>query len=116
MVLCFGPPKQGVYIIIIICPVDIFVHVLFGHLVFSYIGSRGCQRSISVYLNHFQVVMCQNGYRNSIFVVRPIHGPTEVKARKLPTLLEGKALAVWLELSTKDQGNYDTVHDKLISK
>ena len=30
----------------------------------------------------------------------------EVKAKKLPTLLEGEALAVWLELTNEQQANY----------
>ena len=30
----------------------------------------------------------------------------ELKAKKLPTLLEGKAVAVWLELTTEQQGTY----------
>ncbi len=32
----------------------------------------------------------------------------ETKALKLPTLLEGEAIAVWLELTAKQQGVYDT--------
>ena len=34
----------------------------------------------------------------------------------LPTLLEGEALAVWLELEEDDQSDYEKVKDKLISK
>ena len=37
----------------------------------------------------------------------------EVKAKKLPTLLEGEALAVWLELSTEQQANYETTKAKI---
>ena len=33
----------------------------------------------------------------------------------LPTLLEGEALAVWLELSEEQQGNYATAKEKLSS-
>ena len=32
----------------------------------------------------------------------------EMKALKLPTLLEGEALAIWLELSEEEQGAYET--------
>ena len=37
-------------------------------------------------------------------------------AIKLPTLLEGEALAIWLELSDEDQGTYDTAKENLITK
>ena len=37
-----------------------------------------------------------------------------MKAKKLPTLLEGEALAVWLELSTEQQANYETAKAKII--
>ena len=32
-----------------------------------------------------------------------------MKAVKMPTLLEGEALAVWLELNEEEQGDYKTV-------
>jgi len=35
---------------------------------------------------------------------------------KLPTLLEGEALAVWLELSTESTADYATAKKSLISK
>ena len=38
----------------------------------------------------------------------------EMKALKLPTLLEGEALAVWLELSQEEQKNITTVKEKMI--
>ena len=38
----------------------------------------------------------------------------EVKARKLPTLLEGEPLAIWLELSEEQQGSYETAKTKII--
>ena len=37
-----------------------------------------------------------------------------VKAKKLPTLLEGEPLAVRLELSEKQQGSYETAKAKII--
>ena len=36
------------------------------------------------------------------------------KALKLPTLLEGEALAVWLELSEEEQGNYASAKGVLV--
>ena len=38
----------------------------------------------------------------------------EVKAKKLPTLLEGEPLAIWLELSEEQRGSYETVKAKII--
>ena len=37
----------------------------------------------------------------------------EMKAKKLPTLLEGEALAVWLELSAEQQASYDAAKAKI---
>ena len=37
----------------------------------------------------------------------------ELKAKKLPTLLEGEPLAIWLELS-QERANYDTAKAKII--
>ena len=37
----------------------------------------------------------------------------ELKAKKLPTLLEGEALAIWLELSTEQQASYDVAKAKI---
>ena len=37
----------------------------------------------------------------------------ELKAKKLPTLLEGEALAIWLELSTEQQASYDAAKAKI---
>ena len=38
--------------------------------------------------------------------VRANRWDAATKAKKLPTLLEGEALAVWLELTTKQQEDY----------
>ena len=38
------------------------------------------------------------------------------QALKLPTFLEGEALAVWLELTEEEQADYSTVKEKLTSK
>lgn len=38
------------------------------------------------------------------------------KAKKLPTLLEGEALAIWLELTTEEKGNYETSKARITSR
>ena len=38
----------------------------------------------------------------------------DLKAKKLPTLLEGEPLAIWLELSEEQQANYETAKAKII--
>ena len=40
----------------------------------------------------------------------------ELKAKKLPTLLEGEALAVWLEMTTEQQGSYERAKLKMIER
>lgn len=40
----------------------------------------------------------------------------EVKARKLPTLLEGEALAIWLELSEGEQSDYKEAKEAIINR
>ena len=40
----------------------------------------------------------------------------ETQAVKLPTLLEGEALAVWLEMSEEDQADYKKAKEKLCKK
>ena len=40
----------------------------------------------------------------------------ETKALKLPMLLEGQVLAVWLELSENEQADYAAVAEQLCSK
>ena len=40
----------------------------------------------------------------------------EAKARKLPTLLEGEALAIWLELSEEQKADYKVAKEQLIEK
>ena len=39
----------------------------------------------------------------------------DTKAKKLPTLLEGEALAIWLELTTEEKANYATSKAKIIA-
>ena len=33
--------------------------------------------------------------------------------KKLPTLLEGEAIAVWFELTAEEQGTYNTAKEKI---
>ena len=40
----------------------------------------------------------------------------EKKAKKLPTLLEGEALAAWMELTNEEKSNYSATKGKLIKK
>ena len=40
----------------------------------------------------------------------------ETKARKLPTVLEGEALACWLELSDEQQADYKVAKEQLLTK
>ena len=40
----------------------------------------------------------------------------ETKAKKLPTLLEGEALAVWLELTPAEQKEYKAAKEKIIGR
>ena len=40
----------------------------------------------------------------------------EMKAKKLPTLLEGEAIAVWLELTSEEQDTYGTAKEKIIER
>ena len=39
-----------------------------------------------------------------------------MKALKVPTLLEGEALASWLELTEEEQADFKTLKKKLIAK
>ena len=40
----------------------------------------------------------------------------DAKAAKLPTLLEGEALAVWLELEEAEQGDYEVARGKIMKR
>ena len=40
----------------------------------------------------------------------------EMKAKKLPTLLEGKAIAIWFELTTEEQQSYSSAKEKIIQR
>ena len=39
-----------------------------------------------------------------------------MKALKLPTLLEGEPLGIWLEATEEEQGTYGTIKEKIITK
>ena len=40
----------------------------------------------------------------------------EMKAKKLPTLLEGEAIAMWFELTSKEQESYSTAKEMIIGQ
>ena len=40
----------------------------------------------------------------------------EMKAKKLPTLLEGEALVTWLELTTEQKASYDQVKKNILER
>ena len=40
----------------------------------------------------------------------------ETKAKKLPTLLEGEAIAAWFDLTTEEQGAYSTAKAKIVEQ
>ena len=40
----------------------------------------------------------------------------EMKAKKLPTLLEGEAIAIWFELTTEEQQSYSSAKEKIIQQ
>ena len=40
----------------------------------------------------------------------------DMKVKKLPTLLEGEAIAVWFELTSEEQGSYSTTKEKIIEQ
>ena len=67
--------------------------------------------------SHFATVTPANGSRDLKFVVQRISTwNDEAKARKLPTLLEGEALAIWLELSEEQKADYKGAKEQLIKK
>ena len=60
--------------------------------------------NITEWLSRFEICAKANGW------------DAAVKAVKLPTLLEGEALAVWLDFTEEEQGDYSVTVDKLKRK
>ena len=60
--------------------------------------------NITEWLSRFEICAKANGW------------DAAVKAIKLPTLLEGEALAVWLDFTEEEQGDYSVTVDKLKRK
>ena len=60
--------------------------------------------NVNEWLTRFEICSKANGWDNA------------VKAVKLPTLLEGEALAVWLDLTEDEQKDYSVTVDKLKTK
>ena len=56
------------------------------------------------WLNRFKICAKANGW------------DAAVKAVKLPTLLEGKVLALWLDFTEEEQSDYSVTVDKLKRK
>ena len=56
------------------------------------------------WFKHFEICCMANMWDN------------KVKALKLPTLLEGEALATWMELSTEEQGDYNAAKKKITER
>ena len=57
-----------------------------------------------------------NGLVISKFVARLMTGMQPLKRLKLPTLLEGEALAVWLKLTEEDKEDYSKAKKAIKSK
>ena len=60
--------------------------------------------SIAEWFVHFDICSKANGWND------------ETKALKVPTLLEGEAIASWLKLTEEEQVDFKTVKEKLIGK
>ena len=56
------------------------------------------------WFTRFEICCSSNGWED------------EVKAKRLPTLLEGEALAVWLELSQDEQKSYKDAKAKIVEQ
>lgn len=63
-----------------------------------------CEGDAREWFQRFEICCAANQWNN------------EKKALKLPTLLEGEALAVWLELSTEQRTDYAVAKEHLITK
>ena len=56
------------------------------------------------------------GFRRFEICCRANDWGDEMKAKKLPTLLEGEAIAVWFELTSEEQEAYGTAKEKIIDR
>ena len=56
-----------------------------------------------------------SGFSGSTSAAERTTGTMRRKQRKLPTLLEGEALAIWLELTEAEKANYQDSKGKLIA-
>ena len=87
-----------------------------------HIGSRGWLETMTTASKHISLPRPSwkgtrmIGSNNMRFAVWPMNGGDELMAKKLPTLLEGEALAVWLELTTEQQGTYQTAKSKIVER
>ena len=63
-----------------------------------------CDRDAREWFQRFEIYCSANQWND------------EVKARKLPTLLEGEALAIWLELFEEQQADYEVAKEQSIKK
>ena len=65
--------------------------------------------------NRFRQETRWNGFRGSSFSCSKANGWTEeIKTAKLPTLLEGEALATRLELDEEERKEYEKVNEKMV--
>ena len=96
------------------------INQFFGHTNLVYIGRRGWFSEMAL-ANHVSVPKpfgsgeAHEWLQKFEICSRANKWTEEVKALKLPTLLEGEAIAVWLELSEDEQADYSVVKDKQVS-
>ena len=81
--------------------------------------------STLVYLHHSRMVTQWNGFEGSqmmtqwnslegsIYLAAHMNWDDKMNAKKLPTLLEGEAIAVWFELTSEEQESYSIVKVKI---
>ena len=82
----------------------------------SYTGSRGgltmAERHISL-PKPFSSEDVKDWFQRFEICTRANGWDAATKATRLPTLLEGEALAIWLELSNELQGDYKVVKEEI---
>ena len=77
------------------------------------ITSSGKHISLSTPFSNFDPV---EWFRRFEICCRANNWGAEMKAKKFPTLLEGEAIAVRLELMSEEQDTYDTAKKKIIER